>query len=401
MLVELTTGWTLVAALATILLGSALNRALPLLERGNIPPAVSAGLLLSLLLSGLRAAGVLDLRFATEPRDALLLVFFASLGFGAHLGKLFAAGKDALVLCLAITLAVLAQNGIGVAVARAFGEAPALGLFLGSAAYLGGHGTATAWASAPVAAGVPGAFEVGIGSATLGLVLGGLVAGPVAAWLSQRGTHQARGAAPFVAPPAVEAPQRESPLSSERWLLPLAGLIACVALAPHLRAWAAAQGLQLPAFLAALLTGVLITNLADASRRPFDTEATNLIGHVALRIFLAIAMLTLDWAQIAAQLPMLLVAASAQVVVTVAIAVGVVHLLFGRGSEGAAACGGFIGFGLGAMPVGLSVMRRLGARFGDTPRALLAVTLAASLYQDAANGLILTLWFGWLGGAAP
>jgi ESS family glutamate:Na+ symporter len=49
------------------------------------------------------------------------------------------------------------------------------------------------------------------------------------------------------------------------------------------------------------------------------------------------------------------------------------------------------------MPVGLAVMRRLNARFGDTPRALLAITLAASLFQDTANALILTATFGWLG----
>ena len=63
----------------------------------------------------------------------------------------------------------------------------------------------------------------------------------------------------------------------------------------------------------------------------------------------------------------------------------------------AAACGGFIGFGLGAMPVGLAVMRRLATRFGDTPRALLAVTLAASLFTDTANALAVNAFFGWLG----
>jgi len=49
------------------------------------------------------------------------------------------------------------------------------------------------------------------------------------------------------------------------------------------------------------------------------------------------------------------------------------------------------------MPVGLAVMRRLNATFGETPRALLAITLAASLYQDTANALILTALFRWFG----
>jgi ESS family glutamate:Na+ symporter len=140
--------------------------------------------------------------------------------------------------------------------------------------------------------------------------------------------------------------------------------------------WAAAHGFKTPAFLAVLVVCVVLTNIADSFRRPLDTDVTDLIGTVALRIFLAIAMLSLDWVSLFEHIPMLLTAAAVQVVTTVIIAVLLVYTLFGRGREGAAATGGFIGFSLGAMPVGLAVMRRLNARFGDTPRALLAITLA-------------------------
>lgn len=397
MTLELSGVWTLVAALVTIELGKRINRALPWIERGNIPPAVTAGLALSLVLAGSRAQGWLDVKFATAPRDTLLLVFFASLGFGAHLGRLASAGKGALVICLAITLAVLAQNLAGIAVASAFGAAPATGLFMGSIAYLGGHGTATAWASAPEGQAIAGAFEIGIGSATLGLVLGGLVAGPVAVWLATRSAAQARHATVFEAgEPAAVA--REPAFSSDRWLPCLLWILACLALGPVLRDWAAGLGFKAPTFLAVLLTGVFITNVADAARRPLDTAVTDLVGTIALRIFLAIAMLTLDWAELSAKLPMLLAGAAVQAAVTVLIAVLVVYTLFGRDRDAAAASGGFIGFSLGAMPVGLAVMRRLNTTFGETPRALLAITLAASLYTDTANALILAAFFRWLGG---
>ena len=52
---------------------------------------------------------------------------------------------------------------------------------------------------------------------------------------------------------------------------------------------------------------------------------------------------------------------------------------------------------LGAMPVGLAVMRRLNLRYGETPRALLGITIAASLFQDTANAVLLTIAFRWLG----
>ena len=83
--------------------------------------------------------------------------------------------------------------------------------------------------------------------------------------------------------------------------------------------------------------------------------------------------------------------------ITCAIGIGLVYVLFGRGHEGAVACGGFIGFGIGAMPIGLAVMRRLQTAYGDAPRAMLAFTLAASLFPETANALVIATLLRWLG----
>jgi ESS family glutamate:Na+ symporter len=388
--------WTVVAALLTIELGRRLNRVLVWLERGSIPPSVTAGLLLSLILAGLRGGGWIDVRFDVAPRDLLLLVFFASLGFGAHLVRLASAGRGALVICLGILLTITGQNVVGILVAKAFGEAPGLGLFLGSIAYAGGHGTAVAWSSTTYAAALPGAFELGIGSATLGLVLGGLIAGPVSVWLTTRDGSAARHATLYATDDVTE-PEREHAFSSDRWLPCLLWFAVALAVADQVALATASLGLKLPAFLAVLLVSVAITNVADVAKAPIDTEVTDLIGTLALRIFLANAMLSLDWVELVARLPLLFTAALAQVVVTVSIATLVVYSLFGRGPEGAAATGGFIGMSLGAMPVGLAVMRRFSMRFGATPRALLAITIAASLFTDTANALGITGFFRWLG----
>jgi ESS family glutamate:Na+ symporter len=397
MTLELSPAWTLIAALLTIGLGKRLNRWLPWLQRGNIPPAVSAGLLLSLALAFARSAGWLELSLSDEVRNALLLLFFASLGFAAHLGRLATAGIADLIVCIAVVAAIVLQNGIGMVLAQSFGQSKALGLFVGSLAFLGGHGTATAWAGIIPEGSLRGAFEVGIGSATLGLVLGGLVAGPVASVLIGRG--KAAQAPAETGPSAATVPvEREPVFSSDRWLPCLLWLLLCLALSPLLGNAAKDHlGVSLPGFLTALLTGVVLTNAADAMKRPLDTEITDLIGTIALRMFLAIALLALDWIALLDHLPMLLTAAAAQVVGAIVVAVGIIYLLMGRDRDAATAAGGFIGFGLGAMPVGLAVMRGLNARYGETPRAMLAITLAASLFPDTANALALTALFAWLG----
>lgn len=156
-------------------------------------------------------------------------------------------------------------------------------------------------------------------------------------------------------------------------------------------------GLDLPGFLTAMLVGVALTNVGDLVRKPLDTEVTDLIGTVALRLFLAIALLALDWSSLVAHLPMILTATVAQIAMVLVVALGVVFLFDGRDRDAAAASGAFVDFTLGAMPVGLAVMRPLNARYGQTPRALLGITIAASLSQDMANAVLLTLGFRWLG----
>ena len=56
----------------------------------------------------------------------------------------------------------------------------------------------------------------------------------------------------------------------------------------------------------------------------------------------------------------------------------------------------FAGFALGAMPVGLATMRRLAESLGPAPRAFLVITLAASLFADAANAIGITTLFALL-----
>lgn len=117
MTLHLTAVWTVVAALLTIELRRRINRALVWFERGSIPPSVTDGLSISLVLAGLRGGGWINVRFDVAPRDLALLVFFASLDFGAHLAQLATAGRGALVICLGIVLTITVQNVVGILVA--------------------------------------------------------------------------------------------------------------------------------------------------------------------------------------------------------------------------------------------------------------------------------------------
>jgi glutamate:Na+ symporter, ESS family len=391
---------TLAAAIATIAFGMWVNRMAPALERANIPPAVTGGLIVAIALEILEQTLGLSVTFATTLRGLLLLVFFASLGLSARFSLLRTGGPAVAWMCLIIVVTILAQNVIGIAVAKTFGLDARLGLFMGSIAYLGGHGTTAAWAQAAEASTLPEAFELGIASATLGLVMGGLIGGPIAGWLAGRAEKGAdvQGAPTVPATPITGAVdpivQAEA---SDRWVLSLLVLAACLVFGELFGRVATAVGYPLPGFLTALLSGVLITNVGDAIAKPVDLPRADLIGTLALRVFLAMSMLSLDFATIANYLAPLAVALAAQCATTALIAVLLVYRVLGGGHEGGVGAGGFIGFGLGAMPVGIATMKRVVQRVGPAPRAFVVVTLAAALFQDTANAVLVRVFFSLLG----
>jgi ESS family glutamate:Na+ symporter len=389
---------TLATAIATIAFGMVLNRALPLLERLSIPPAVTGGIVVAIALEIARRVWGYDVVFGTDLRALLLLVFFASLGLAARFSLLRSGGWAVGVICLAIVATIVAQNAVGIAVARAFDVPAALGLFMGSVAYLGGHGTTAAWAQSAEAANLPAAFEIGIASATLGLIAGGLVGGPVASFLDRKYAAAQPAAAPQPGlPPPIQAAPIVAPESSDRWLLSLLVLAVCLFGGDLLGRVAKAVNFELPAFLTALLAGVVVTNVADALRRPVDFARADLIGTLALRIFLAMSMVSLSFATLGAYIGPLAAALAAQVAVTVLIAVLLVYRAVGGGHEGAVGAGGYLGFALGAMPVGIATMKRIVQRAGPAPRAYVVVTLAAALFQDTANALLVRLFFSLTG----
>jgi ESS family glutamate:Na+ symporter len=391
--------FTFVLAIVAIMVGIALNARFAIIRKSNVPPAVSGGLLFAVLAALLFEGAGIELQFGGIIRGALLLIFFAGLGLAAKFSGLKRGGREVALMCVIIAAGLIAQNIVGVALAHAFSFPPGLGLFVGSISFLGGHGTAAAWSQAPEAAGLPGAFEIGIGAATLGLIAGGLIAGPVATALAKR----ARPSADAPPVPATESltgvdagTQLADILSSDRWLKALLLLSAALAIGQVIQRVADQCSVTVPGFLAAMFGGIILTNLADIIKRPVDHHIAELVSTIALRLFLAMSMLSLKIWVLAAYAGLMAAAVVAQGIVIVMLGL-ILFFLMRRDHDAAVATGGFIGFGMGAMPVGLGTMRRIADSMGPAPRAFLVVTLAASLFLDTANALTIDFFFGHVG----
>lgn len=176
----------LTIAILVIFLGQFLTTHVALLERHNIPPAVTGGFICSLLIALARLLWNAEITFDLALRDLLLLVFFTTIGLSAKLRLLMEGGKTIVILVAVAAALLLLQDAADVALALLLDAHPAYGLFAGSISLADGHGTAIAWGAEAGAAGLAGAAELGIACATFGLLAGGIIGGPIGGWLIRK-----------------------------------------------------------------------------------------------------------------------------------------------------------------------------------------------------------------------
>lgn len=379
---------SLALAAGILLLGRALNRRIGVLARYNIPQPITGGLAFALLAFALHAGAGFDIGVDGTLRGPLLLAFFATVGLAADLGRLRAGGPK-LVLFLAVVGPYLAlQNLTGTALALALDQHPLMGLLGGSITLVGGHGTGAAYARIFTETHqLSGASEIAMAAATVGLVMGGVVAGPVAQVLLRRvGARPAVGAGETAAGAAVPAP-----VSTDAAVVTFALISFCLVAGSMLAEATAGWPLKLPDFVWCLFVGVLVRNaIAPAVRLPLDDGALDLLGGLALALFLAMAMSTVRLWELAQLAGPLLVILAAQAAVAAAYAMLVVFRVMGRDYEAAVISAGFYGFSLGATATAIANMQAVVGRYGPAPVAFLIVPLTGAFFIDLMNAIVLT-----------
>jgi ESS family glutamate:Na+ symporter len=365
--------------------GMYLNRRFRLLSENYIPPAVTGGLIFSVLTSWIYFQFDIAFDFDMRLRDLLLLVFFSTVGLSARMKTLAAGGRSMLILALAAGVFLVLQNSIGVVIALAYGVHPALGLFAGSVSFAGGHGTAIAWGAAAEEAGLVGATEIGMAFATFGLVSGGLVGGPIARRLmTSRGVE---------VPEPEEMPDASGSAATDAntadWLYPvlmtLLVLALCVSLGDLVNRQLSARAMRLPGFLTAMFVGILVTNLADWVRRPLARTTIDRFGEVSLHVFLAMSMMTIQLWSLTNAASAILVVLFAQVLLMTIFAEFVVFRIMGRDYDAVVIAAGFAGMGLGATPVAIANMDAVTQRYGPSTKAFIVVPLVGAFFIDLLN----------------
>lgn len=376
---------TLALAAAILLAGRFFNAALAPLARYNIPQPISGGLAFALLAAAAHAWSGLVVETSATLRPPLLLAFFATVGLSADLGRLRQGGPKLLVFLACVVPFLMLQNAVGVSLAILLDQHPLIGLIGGSVTLIGGHGTGAAYARIfEETHSLAGVMGLAMAAATIGLVLGGVVGGPVAQYLL-------RGRATSAVRPLAGATKRAEPATTEGAIVITCLVLFCLLLGGWLAALTQGLPVALPDFLWCLFAGVLVRNLvAPALRLPLSDASIDLVGSTALALFLAMTMATIRLWELAALAGPLMAIVAAQAAFAVLYAVIVVYRVMGRDYEAAVATAGFLGFSMGATATAIANMQAVANRYGPAPVAFLVVPLTGAFFIDLANALVLT-----------
>ncbi len=386
---------TFTIGIVVLFIGKRVNDAVGFLREFSIPEPVTGGLIVSVLFGLLYAFSGLAVEFDLAARDFLLVYFFITIGMNASFKDLAVGGKP-LAILLSITIAyMVVQNLTGISVAKLFGMDSAIGLLGGTVSLIGGHGTAIAWA--PRIAedhGITNAMEIGVASATFGLILASLMGGPIAKFLINRYNLKPEKAAPVDV--GLSEKDDKKGISHLDFLDAVLAIHICGIIGLLLNYTLADLGLQLPMFVTGLFAGILISNLIPRNfprltgrEWPSRTPAIALIADIALGTFLAMSLMSMQlWTLIDLAIPILTILA-AQFAVAVAVNLFIVFPAMGRNYDAAVVSAGFGGISLGATPTAMANMSAVAVRYGASHLAFIIVPLVAAFFIDLANALMI------------
>ncbi|SBS60398.1 sodium/glutamate symporter [Vibrio atlanticus] len=381
--------------IVVLFIGRRLNQVIGFLKEFSIPEPVSGGILASLLFAALYATTSIEVQFDLFARDVLLVYFFTTIGINSSLKDLFKGGKP-LVILLAITIFfMIMQNIVGISVASMFSLEPVFGLLSGSISLIGGHGTAIAWA--PKVAeefGLESAMEIGIASATFGLILASLMGGPIAKFLIKR--HNLKPTDEQSGSIDSKAKKQQQALTSFQFLDAVLAIHICVIVGALLNELISQTGLQLPLFVSCLFAGIVITNVMPDSyprisgaKWPTRSPAIDLIAEISLGTFLAMSLMSMQlWTLIDLAGPIFAILAM-QLLLAVIINIFIVFPSMGKTYDAAVVCAGFGGISLGSTPTAMANMSAVSQKYGHSAQAFIIVPLVCAFFIDLANALII------------
>lgn len=382
-------------AMILLILGMWLKNRIYFFERFAIPAPVIGGFLFSLVNLVFYQTGILTLTFDVTLQSFFMIVFFTTVGYGASIKVLKAAGpKVGLFLVLATGLTIF-QNAVAFGLAPVVGLPADLALMSGSVSMTGGHGVSGGIAPLVEAAGTAGAETVAYTSATFGLVAGSLMGGPLANRLiTKYKLMEQKSAEVDIDESILQKSNRR--LRGDRimhaFVMILLAMFAGSYISDAMNA--AVQNLTdkaaFPAYVGPMLVAIVLRYINDSREQKeykelVPVDEIEVVGTVGLNIFLAMALMNIKLWELASVAVPLLILLLGQAILMWLWANFVTFRFMGKDYDAAVLAAGHCGFGMGATPNGMANMDSVVSKFRQSRLAFFILPIVGGMFIDFVN----------------
>lgn len=393
-------------AVLLLVVGRWLRNNVAFFERFAIPAPVIGGFLFALFNLVFKLTGWVDITFDTTLQGFFMTMFFTTVGFGASVALLGKAGKMVTRFLLVASVLVVLQNLLAVLLAPIVDIPSALALMTGSVSMTGGHGVSGGMAPLVEAQGVERAETVAYTAATFGLLMGSLIGGPVGDRLIKRNRLQSSGTRNVDVDDSLLTAYRRD-LRSDQVMQAFIVILIAMFIGTYITDginWIISQFTDkaaFPNYLGAMLVGILSRYISDTrNQRQYHefvpTQEVEIIGSVALALFLAQALMTIklwELADLAIPLVILLIA---QTVLMLLFARFVTFRAMGSDYDAAILSAGHCGFGMGATPNGVANMESVVQKYSPSRLAFFVLPIVGGMFIDFVNILVVTVFLNVL-----
>ncbi|WP_415990633.1 sodium/glutamate symporter [Intestinibacter bartlettii] len=381
---------TLILAIVLCLFGNFIKNKFSIFNKVCIPTPVIGGLFFSLLIFILRKFGVLEITMDTSLMPYFLSIFFISVGFCINIFSAKGGGKLLFLYWLLCAFLGLFQNLIAVFSSKLLHIKPLLGFMCGSVSMEGGHGYALAFGKTIESIGIENACAIGIAAATLGLITGGLLGGPVGRFLIYKYDLKPLkgGSRLFKNNKNQNTIKTNKPkfqftpivfLENILILLLIMNISFFVSNIIYIK-----TNILIPNIVIGMLLSVIINNF-NIKKQVFDFswDLFDFIQNISLDIFLTMALMSIDLYALSSLLGPILIIVFFQVLFVLIYGVFICFRVLGKDYNAAIMISGLIGHTLGATPNALANMSTLTSKYGKSETAFLIVPMVGAFLLDA------------------
>ena len=381
---------TLILAIVLCLFGNFIKNKFSIFNKVCIPTPVIGGLFFSLLIFILRKFGVLEITMDTSLMPYFLSIFFISVGFCINIFSAKGGGKLLFLYWLLCAFLGLFQNLIAVFSSKLLHIKPLLGFMCGSVSMEGGHGYALAFGKTIESIGIENACAIGIAAATLGLITGGLLGGPVGRFLIYKYDLKPLkgGSRLFKNNKNQNTIKTNKPkfqftpivfLENILILLLIMNISFFVSNIIYIK-----TNILIPNIVIGMLLSVIINNFNIKKQVfYFSWDLFDFIQNISLDIFLTMALMSIDLYALSSLLGPILIIVFFQVLFVLIYGVFICFRVLGKDYDAAIMISGLIGHTLGATPNALANMSTLTSKYGKSETAFLIVPMVGAFLLDA------------------